>query len=46
MEFHYQHTHMSNHDDSPAMAVSLNPLVLINEDGYAWLADPKDWRQA
>lgn len=43
MRFNYRHTHVSRGDGSPAMAISADPFVLINEDGHAWLADPKDW---
>jgi hypothetical protein len=41
--FTYRDTHVSKGDGSPAMLVSEDPFVLINEDGYTWLADPGDW---
>lgn len=44
MTFDYHDTHTSVHDGSSAMLVSQEPFVLINEDGYAWLDDPGDWR--
>lgn len=43
MPFKYEHTHYSRKDASPAMMVSEEPFVLINEDGFAWADDPADW---
>lgn len=43
--FDYRATHISVYDDSPAMMVSRNPFVLINEDGYIWRSNPDNWRE-
>lgn len=44
--FEYEATHMSRHDGSPAMALPTDPgtLVLVNEDGYVWIAEPENWK--
>lgn len=39
----YVATHVSAHDGSDAMALSYDPLVLVNEDGYTWAADSANW---
>lgn len=39
----YEHTHVSRFDGSPAMLVSQNPFILMNEEGYAWRDPESDW---
>ena len=39
----YRHTHVSVRDQSPAMQIGDDPLVLMNEEGYPWIAEPGLW---
>ena len=43
MPFKYKETHQSKRDGSPAMLVTQDPFVLINEDGYWWQDDATKW---
>lgn len=39
----YHATHVSVHDGSDAMLIDETSFSLVNEDGYAWAANPDDW---